>query len=66
MNDVLTNVKPAQPTATTPGMKGQDQLTALASDLGAGMCASRTPRRAAPITDNSEARRTTAKRTTDN
>jgi len=31
MNDVMTNVKPAQPTATTPGMKGQDRLTALAS-----------------------------------
>jgi anti-sigma factor ChrR (cupin superfamily) len=31
MNDVMTNVKPAQPTASTPGMKGQDALTALAS-----------------------------------
>jgi quercetin dioxygenase-like cupin family protein len=31
MNDVMTNVKPAQPTALTPGMKGQDRLTALAS-----------------------------------
>ncbi|HWD59609.1 MAG TPA: cupin domain-containing protein [Stellaceae bacterium] len=31
MNDVMTNVKPAQPTASTPGMKGQDKLTALAS-----------------------------------
>lgn len=26
-----TSVKPAQPTAVTPGMAGQDQLTALAS-----------------------------------
>jgi quercetin dioxygenase-like cupin family protein len=31
MNDVMGNVKPAQPTALTPGMKGQDKLTALAS-----------------------------------
>jgi anti-sigma factor ChrR (cupin superfamily) len=31
MNDVMTNVKPARPTASTPGMKGQDSLTALAS-----------------------------------
>jgi anti-sigma factor ChrR (cupin superfamily) len=31
MNDVMTNVKPAAPTASTPGMKGQDTLTALAS-----------------------------------
>src|SRR3974390_2911762 len=31
MNDVMTNVKPAQPTATTPGMEGQDRLTPLAS-----------------------------------
>ena len=31
MNDVMTTVKPAAPTATTPGMKGTDMLTALAS-----------------------------------
>jgi quercetin dioxygenase-like cupin family protein len=31
MNDVMTNSKPAAPTATTPGMKGQDALTALSS-----------------------------------
>ena len=31
MNDVMTNTKPAQPTATTPGMKNQDRLTPLAS-----------------------------------
>jgi quercetin dioxygenase-like cupin family protein len=31
MNDVMTNVKPAQPSAITPGMQGQDRLTALAS-----------------------------------
>ena len=31
MNDVMTNVKPAQPTAVTPGMKGTDRLTPLAS-----------------------------------
>jgi quercetin dioxygenase-like cupin family protein len=31
MNDVMPNVKPAPPTATTPGMKGQEVLTALAS-----------------------------------
>ena len=30
MNDVMTKVKPAQPTALTPGMKGADRLTALA------------------------------------
>jgi quercetin dioxygenase-like cupin family protein len=31
MNDLMTNVKPAPPTATTPGMKGQERLTPLAS-----------------------------------
>ena len=31
MNDVATNTRPAAPTATTPGMKGIDKLTALAS-----------------------------------
>jgi quercetin dioxygenase-like cupin family protein len=31
MNDVTMSVKPAQPTAATPGMKGADRLTALAS-----------------------------------
>ena len=31
MNDVMTNTKPAAPTAITPGMKGADKLTALAS-----------------------------------
>jgi quercetin dioxygenase-like cupin family protein len=31
MNDVTTSVRPAQPTATTPGMKGADNLTPLAS-----------------------------------
>ena len=31
MNDVMTNTKPAQPSATTPGMKGADRLSALAS-----------------------------------
>jgi len=30
MNDVMTNVKPAAPTAVTPGMKGADKLTPLA------------------------------------
>ena len=31
MNDVMTTAKLGSPTATTPGMKGQDKLTALAS-----------------------------------
>jgi hypothetical protein len=31
MNDLMTNTKLAQPTATTPGMKGTDKLTALAA-----------------------------------
>ena len=31
MNDVMTSTRPAPPTATTPGMKGADALTALAS-----------------------------------
>ena len=31
MNDVMTNAKLGSPTATTPGMKEQDKLTALAS-----------------------------------
>jgi anti-sigma factor ChrR (cupin superfamily) len=31
MNDVMTNAKFGSPTASTPGMKGQDKLTALAS-----------------------------------
>jgi len=31
MNDVMTNAKLGSPTATTPGMRGQDKLTALAS-----------------------------------
>jgi anti-sigma factor ChrR (cupin superfamily) len=31
MNDVMTTAKPAQPTASTPGMPGQDRLTPLAS-----------------------------------
>ena len=31
MNDVMTNTKPTAPTATTPGMKGQEKLTSLAS-----------------------------------
>ncbi|HEU0218645.1 MAG TPA: cupin domain-containing protein [Stellaceae bacterium] len=31
MNDVMTNTKIGSPTATTPGMKGADKLTALAS-----------------------------------
>jgi anti-sigma factor ChrR (cupin superfamily) len=31
MNDVMPNMKPAQPTAATPGMKSQEKLTALAS-----------------------------------
>ena len=31
MNDVTTNPRPAQPTASTPGMKVADRLTALAS-----------------------------------
>lgn len=31
MNDVMTATKPAHPIATTPGMKGQEKLTALAS-----------------------------------
>jgi len=31
MSDVMTNPKVGSPSATTPGMKGQDTLTALAS-----------------------------------
>jgi anti-sigma factor ChrR (cupin superfamily) len=31
MNDVMTNTKIGSPTAITPGMKGADKLTALAS-----------------------------------
>ena len=31
MNEVMTTMRPTQPTATTPGMKGQEMLTALAS-----------------------------------
>jgi anti-sigma factor ChrR (cupin superfamily) len=31
MKDVMSSAKPGSPTATTPGMKGQDRLTALAS-----------------------------------
>jgi quercetin dioxygenase-like cupin family protein len=31
MNDITTTIKPAAPTASTPGMKGADKLTALAS-----------------------------------
>lgn len=31
MNDVMTTAKLGSPTATTPGMKGQDRLTPLAS-----------------------------------
>ena len=41
MNDVMTNTKPAVPTATTPGMKGADKLTALASRSSAAkLCSS--------------------------
>jgi anti-sigma factor ChrR (cupin superfamily) len=31
MNDVMTNTKPAVPTAATPGLKGADKLAPLAS-----------------------------------
>ena len=31
MNDVMTTAKLGSPSATTPGMKGQDKLTALSS-----------------------------------